>query len=941
MSGGNPSAIVSDQPTCDPEEQRVNNVDLARLDRMHRFLLLWRHTGWRIRDLDLMVMAPALGNGTIDGACLVRLWQVHRVQAALKLRPAEAHALFAEIDTGERFDEDLLEPEANLYQELFQNAAVSQPPPPEFALPLDGSALTGHRAPLIAALAITEEEMALLLPATDGTLTLASLSALYRRARLARALGLPVEDLVSLLALSSDIAPFGGPPDMLQLIERHATIRAARVPVRQLAFGLAAAPESPYGIREAVIAQHLQGLRGELVTLAQEFGTPDEPWRDWLGRQLPRVGSLSDETVLATALDLIQGHWTGTEAERLAFVATHFDTFIPAAANAAGTLTGGGPGPDVPLTPAQEAALMARVAFVAGHLHAWLTRKNAVRFAASVMALDDDVAAVLLNRLTLPGQGAPLLEVIRGDALTQRGANGQFVNPLTEAALPDQFATLRILQKAAAVLRPLAVDAAELDWLVLHHGDIGTVDFNALPIAAAPAQPLLPAWIALTELLDFHRSHPDPEGARLFDMLESASDPAVPVAQLVATLSQVMQWPQDELDRLRPVLGLRHAPNATDFARPATLTRIARCREMVRRSGTNVATLESWASRQGAAAEETRAETARRAVKSKYEPKEWLRRIEPIADEMRERRRDALVGWLVETSRRNQAPTVNVGGVAVPNLRRWDSPQDVSAWFLMDVEMSACQETSRIKFAIGSVQTFVQRCFLDLEKEFVRVPRNDPDIVNSWTQWRWLKSVRLRRASLEIFYHGENWIDPRLRDDKTPFFEQLEQDLMQKEMTPDNVETAFRGYVEKLDEVANLEIVSLFHDFFGDSERLHVVGRTRSRPHVHYYRSYDLDYGIWSPWEKIEMEIESDNVTVVVYNRQLHLMWLEVERKPQKVKKNPPVGDTSKSSDRADPPDMLEITLVWSVRAKTGWDRAGSRARSLSIPGPGRCSPTT
>lgn len=917
--GPGPSAIVSDRPTCDPDEQRVTALSLAKLDRMHRFLRLWRHVDWSIRDLDLLVTAPALGDGTIDADCLVALRQAHLVQRALKLTAPELHAFYAEIDTSPRVSEDLLEAVPNLYEELFQSPAVSQPVDPAFALPLDGSPLAGHRDTLIAALAVTGDELDRLLPATDGTLSLASLSTLFRRARLARALGLGVGELVTLIAMSSDINPFASPSETLEFISRHEAIRRARISVGRLAYGLTHAADSPFGIREEVIAQHLAAFRAELVTLSEGAEPGEEPWRDRLGRQLARIDALSDGGVRETALDLIQMHWAGTEAERIAFIAERFGAFIPADANPAAVLTGGGPAPDAVLTPAQEAEVLARAAFVAGHLHAWLTRKTAVRFAAGVMALPDQVSAVLLGRLALPGGAVPLIDVIRGPALTAQGADGAFTNALEEAALPDHFLALRVLHQAAAVIASLSVTADDLEWLIDHHGEIGAIDLGALPVAAAPAQPLLPAWLATQELLAFRTSHPDPEGASLLDVLARAADPANAIGGIVADLALVMQWDAGELDALRLGIGLRHGAGELDFAKPRTYTRLARCRDMIRLSGTDVATHLAWATRAGAAAEEARSETARRAVKSKYSHAEWLRRIEPIADEMRERRRDALVGWLIETSRRNEPRTVAVGGQDVPNLRRWDTPQDVSAWFLMDVEMSSCQASSRIKFAIGSVQTFVQRAFLDLEKEFVRIPRDDPDTVNSWTQWRWLKSVRLRRASLEIFYHGENWIDPRLRHDKSEFFVELEQELMQNEMTPDNVEAAFRSYVEKLDEVANLEIVSLFHDYFTTPETLHVIGRTRSIPHTYHHRTYDLEYGIWTPWEKVGIDIESDNVACVVYNRRLHLFWLEVKRKPNKVTKNPPVADPSKSSDRPDPPDLLEIELAWSVRRQSGW----------------------
>jgi hypothetical protein len=70
-----------------------------------------------------------------------------------------------------------------------------------------------------------------------------------------------------------------------------------------------------------------------------------------------------------------------------------------------------------------------------------------------------------------------------------------------------------------------------------------------------------------------------------------------------------------------------------------------------------------------------------------------------------------------------------------------------------------------------------------------------------------------------------------LRDDKTPFFTQLEGDLTQQEINADNVEAAYMNYLEKLQQVARLEIIGMFWqdrdpDTGEEVNILHVFGRT-------------------------------------------------------------------------------------------------------------------
>src|SRR5439155_21326578 len=66
---------------------------------------------------------------------------------------------------------------------------------------------------------------------------------------------------------------------------------------------------------------------------------------------------------------------------------------------------------------------------------------------------------------------------------------------------------------------------------------------------------------------------------------------------------------------------------------------------------------------------------------------------------------------------------------------------DLYAHFLIDVQTSPCQQTSRIAQAIGSVQRFAQRCLMGLE---AGVQTSDP----KWQQWKnWMKSFRVWEAN--------------------------------------------------------------------------------------------------------------------------------------------------------------------------------------------------
>ena len=163
----------------------------------------------------------------------------------------------------------------------------------------------------------------------------------------------------------------------------------------------------------------------------------------------------------------------------------------------------------------------------------------------------------------------------------------------------------------------------------------------------------------------------------------------------------------------------------------------------------------------------TEAFNLRNAVKARYSFADWLKVAKPLQDSLREKQRTALVSYLW-----------------------WRDKLDSNELFdryLIDVEMSPCQLTSRIKQAIGAVQLFIQRMSLLLEWDQQAKPLLLKEPQATW--WHtWMHSYRVWEANRKVFLYAENWIEPELRDDKTPFFKELEKELKQNEVTADQAD---------------------------------------------------------------------------------------------------------------------------------------------------------
>ncbi|MDF2866749.1 MAG: 5-hydroxyisourate hydrolase, partial [Gammaproteobacteria bacterium] len=257
---------------------------------------------------------------------------------------------------------------------------------------------------------------------------------------------------------------------------------------------------------------------------------------------------------------------------------------------------------------------------------------------------------------------------------------------------------------------------------------------------------------------------------------------------------------------------------------------------------------------------DTHAKTLKELLRAKLDMETWLTLSTEIQDVLRERKRDALATFILTQLRPTDV------------LRdKWENTNHLYAYYLLDVEMSSCQLTSRLVQASGSIQLFVQRCFMGLESD-VKVKTGGDDGDNAWRWWKWMRKYRVWEANRKVFLWPENWIEPELKKDRSPFFKDLENELLQNEVNQYTVETAFTNYLEKLDGVAQLEIAGFYQEDDGDNAIIHVFGRTKKvEPHFYYYRRYD--YRQWTPWEKVDLDIQGDYLIPVVVNQRLFLFW--------------------------------------------------------------------
>jgi hypothetical protein len=463
------------------------------------------------------------------------------------------------------------------------------------------------------------------------------------------------------------------------------------------------------------------------------------------------------------------------------------------------------------------------------------------------------------------------------------------------------------LYKAAILINGFDLNVDEVIYLQAHGADFGALDFNTAT---------LEAWRRLQAYTALRNSLPKRERT-LLDLFGWADDePADPaklgekVNAISGEIEKITNWKKEKIERL---IEAEHfdLKNLAAFRNEANLVKLQKALQVADKIGVNIDRLFEWA-RPGSKfwACHKIAEDIRKAVRARFDQEDWEKVVRPLNNQLRENQKQALISFLLV-----QQDLIDWGVVDADSLFEF---------FLIDVQMSDCMETSRIKQAISTVQVFAQRCFLGLEEKYgVSNGALDRD------RWEWMSRYRVWEANRKVFLYPENWIEPQLRDDKTPFYKELESELLQKDINKQTVEDSLKSYLFKVDEVANLRVVGLFLD--DEGKKLHVFSRTRNAPYFFYYRHFRTDEKNWYPWERMQVDIPSYDVEdadgkiekngvyliPVVWNGRLLVFFPQFAKKTKPA----PVGeiDPTKKIQQQKPSEYWEIKMGWSEYRNGKW----------------------
>jgi hypothetical protein len=518
--------------------------------------------------------------------------------------------------------------------------------------------------------------------------------------------------------------------------------------------------------------------------------------------------------------------------------------------------------------------------------------------------------------------GRNVVVSIQGESLPKNAMSGLVL--YAKSAVDQAGRAWTLLSKTLLLMTKLALNERELRYLVSHAADFDNLSFSQMPVSAADAAGIDPTILfrQFLRLARYAKLKREIAGGSddligVFDNAQqtypASSDAGKAqaalfdaVCQLVANLTR-RDLATVESAAVQLGIGPPQAVvsgNVLTVALPQLrhengLNRLWRALNLAQKLGVPVETVARWATPSPDAAV---AREVRHSVKARYERESWLTLAPTIFDRLRQRKRDALVAFIMQRN-------------------GFEDRNQLFEYFLIDPGMEPIVQTSRLRLAMSAVQTFVQRCLLNLEPEVQAAALNAD-------QWEWMKRYRVWEANREIFLFPENWLDPEFRDDKTDMFQELEGNLLQGDITNDLAEDALFAYLKKLEVIARLEIVSVYADQDPEepeSNVLHVIGRTRNQPHKYYYRTFENQ--MWTAWEATGVDIDGDHVVGMVWQGCMNLFWLTFLDKPKQ-------GDDGggQQIDATKPMVMptgvphkeINVQLNWSEYYQGQWTPRGS-----------------
>jgi hypothetical protein len=928
---GDGSIQMSNLDTCTLSDRELLGLTATHYNKIWRFLRLWKYTGWQLRELNMAIEHPLIGNGFLIETTLRQIVRIHKLQQQLEVKLEECLTLFSTINT-EVWHNAQDEVQESLYHKVYLSALLDETvqtafDPDNFQINLHS--LTTEQINYIAvALSTNTTTIQKLLNApplhllSQNNITttvkqeapLSGLSQLYTYVLLLKQLSISIEDLLGVGRLLysgnnivQDLEHFQA---FLSAVKKWSEQNSTVETVRYLTIHAGSTNFLDYAQTKLWHHKLNDLLQERYDSLMITTETDDV----LLTKLFQQVGTFSSDLEIQELIRVINAPsnfpstYPSLNVYLNAVLPVYFDYATTAERN---TLISN----------------ISNVTVIKQLLHRQFNKLSVYEFLESKLEISQDALALVLAQ-NHPYTNIPVFNYLVPTANT--------VSPPVDL---DTALAYQYVYKYSLLVQTQGLSIEEIKALAIyggHNSPLGIINayqvptpVNISPFAitsvsmsgglALPALPNMTAWTIdqwnNTRIYrEFCLQH-DVDLALFFASLEELNNSGNLVT-FFRELEELLGWDVADLTLLHNHFGWL----VSDYLRPETYQELAQIISWSILSQESIATWLQWPTifdindSNYISNQKNIALEVKQSLQQVVTVDQWGKYKQGIYDKIRIEKRNSLVAYA-----KHYAPD------GTPVLL---SVNELYKYYLIDPAMSSCQYTSRIKQAISSVQLFIQRSLLGLEAAV-------DTTATEWKQWEWMQNYRVWEANRKVFLYPENWIEPTLRDNKSEIFQQFEDKISQNEITHENVELALQEYLLKLHHIANLEMKSICYG--PDDQTVYVLARTKEHPGDYYYRKLDRNNGMWTAWGKIEPLIKGEHPVLQYYNNRLHIFWLEILERPQEqVVQNaaPAAGAAGSNKTLPQAPKYKEIQLAWIVLYEAGWSPQTLSKQKLIHPWP-------
>lgn len=731
---------------------------ISDYQRIRQFIHLWHRIGWTIDEIDKAICAlpspfKPPNPAEITAEVLEQLVSILKLLKITKLEPSKLLTFWSSIS---------MQGADSLYSRLFLTSGATRS---DTVLQLDeheyffSLAKIAHHEPLVmATLGLTKAGLDAIrahLPNKSDDLSMENLSFLYRYGLMAKFLGVTPTVLLEVIKLFRN--PFECPTSCLEFVQDWKRMEDRGLTWAQVNYVMTGVddPANPL----VLSVQKIQEISKTLADGSAAHPKTDRPGAhmallatDWIAQREQTKEKLGNNLVVTTFSKALGLSIPTTEALLLG------------------------------LENSGKKALDIAKSFMQAGLEK-ISREFSPDFSAWTILKHQLTTCFEINQRSAQWQRQRRSTAQRQRQLrlqrqsrTLRTPRFCSVSPLPMIQFPTSLRTdtenilvsfFPLLSRASVFISGFKLSAAEvksvLDNTIFMSAKVDEARFAGGKLS-------LDGWKELVAYSQLRDSLPKGVDTTLLDLLlptgvttkaEAEKVPEKRAKEMVKKTAALMLTQEGMVDSL---LG-RFGPLGNDSSLVSLLRKLKKACDLAKRLAIDVDTLLRWT---GPLLDFQHthkiAQEIRGSICVRFTKEDWTKIVKPLQDQLRQNKRDSLIAYLL----------------VQPKLIKWGvvDADSLFEFFMIDVQMGSCFETTRIKQAISTVQVFVQRCFCGLEERY-GVKNHALD----QKRWEWMKNYRMWEANRKVFLYPENWIEPSLRDDKSPAFLEFEAGMFPSSFT--------------------------------------------------------------------------------------------------------------------------------------------------------------